>query len=794
MMKGVLAFLASFCLVFALYSQTEEHRFRFRGQIIDTRSKNALNEFPVKVKEYNRIVYTNDKGEFLFNMPENTYTLIFDDYPYIRKEIVINLTSDTTLVVTMDSPEGVRNLQEVQVVASRKFVQQPAGITKISSNDLISLPTMIGERDLLKVLSLNAGVSSSSDGAADIQVRGGQHGHNLFLLDNVPLYSTQHMYGMVSVFNPSIIKSAELFKGGFPAEYGGRIASVVHVRSKDPDLDKFSGEAEISLLSTKASLNLPVIKEKLAVTLAARISNYSLLSLFSLTGLSEQNKIGLHFADLNCGVLFKPGEKDIFKFSLFYNSDGISLSQKEYNIISETTQHNSQINYNFNWQKKISNSVSNYFQIYTDAYRFKYCAGSKIMSTNEREIYQVNSSVVSGSIENKLTIKFSDSFSTDAGLSLKSFSFSPYELSFTDTSLVSESIPNSQQFEGDISIQSGYSINENHLLDAGVRLTSYGNSEKYYSSFEPRLSYHGIINDEFSVSASMAKMSQNIHRVANPGLGVPMELFHSSDMTLLPEESWMYSIGTSMDKKWGQRALSVRADFWYKQMRNLVDYMDGYDAISMLISSNFIPDSKANYLTQGIGKALGVDISANFTIPKFKLTADYTLMEAIYQFDELNNGQWFAASTDIRHSISLTGEIKLKKNWTLTASWQYRSGRPFTLPTAVYPVTELDFNAGSITFLNKVYVHNQPFQTVETIRNNARMKPFHRADIAFNHTYLLKNKYKALLSFGLFNLYNRANPSYYFIGYELVDKNYYPVLKSFSMLPILPSISWSVKF
>jgi hypothetical protein len=253
-------------------------------------------------------------------------------------------------------------------------------------------------------------------------------------------------------------------------------------------------------------------------------------------------------------------------------------------------------------------------------------------------------------------------------------------------------------------------------------------------------------------------------------------------------------VGVAKDFKKGNQSFAVKTDVWYKTMWNLTEFKDGYDSYSMLLSSNYITGNISSYLTQGIGKAYGIDISGSYMFRRIKLSADYTLMQARNRFDELNNGQWFAASTDIRHSLTLVSEIQLKKNWSFTATWQLRSGRPITLPTAIYPITEIDFNSGHVSFLYEKNVYQQAFQYVETERNNARMRPFHKLDIVFNHTYLIKMKYTSNLSLGLYNVYNRANPAYYFIGNEKIDGNYYPVLKSISLFPVLPSFSWSMKF
>jgi len=651
---------------------------------------------------------------------------------------------------------------------------------------------MIGERDILRALGLSAGISSSSEGAADIQVRGSQHGHNLFLLDNIPVYSTQHMFGMVSVFNPSIIQSATIYKAGFPARFGGRIGSVVNVHTREPDVHAKSGEAEIGLLSSKLTFNIPVIRKKAGLSFSGRISNYSLISLLSLFDDINNGKIGMHFADINSSLRYMIDNKHSVKISCFLNSDGYTNNESESGRMSEFTQENKQQNLSVNLISNWSDKLLNKLQLYFDLYEFGYFKHFRYINNAENQLLKIQSHIGSVGFEDNLTIIFSNKLLAETGLSFRSYSFSPYNLSIND-SLINTSINQDSRFvEGSTYFQANYK-NQNLAVEAGVRLTSYGNKDKMFGSLEPRLVVHQKFNEKFSVSATLSKMTQHIHRVANPGLGITLEQFYPSDIMLLPQTSWIYSLGSALDLPIHHHSISVKADVWYKNMTNLVEFRDGFDAITMIHVSNYITNNKADYLTQGIGWATGIDISANLRISNLRLTTNYTLMQARSKFNELNNGRWFASSTDIRHALSAVAEVKLNNKWSVTATWQFRSGRPFTLPTAVYPLTELDFGTSTIYFPEKS-VNGMHFSIIETERNNARMKPFHRADIAFNHQYLIKNKYIANISIGVFNLYNRANPSYYFISHEKKDERYYPVLKSFSMFPILPSFSWGVRF
>ena len=282
----------------SLHAQETEMRFKVHGKIIDARTKKGIRKVPITVMPFNRVIDADKNGAFLFNMPKGDYSFVMDAYPFIKKELKLSLQSDTTLVVEMQTIPGSIYLGEVEVISSRPATESPASLEQIEGRQLKTIPALIGERDILKAFSLTAGVTSSTDGAADMQVRGGLHGQNLYLLDGVPLYTTEHFFGLVSVYNPTIIKSAKLYKSDFPAEYGGKISSVVNVQTEDANLKKFKGEAEIGLLSSKLALNIPLVQDKLALSIAGRISNYSIVDIISPL-LPEQvgTRFGIHFGD-----------------------------------------------------------------------------------------------------------------------------------------------------------------------------------------------------------------------------------------------------------------------------------------------------------------------------------------------------------------------------------------------------------------------------------------------------------------------------------------------------------------
>ncbi len=786
-----------FCFIYFanLSAQESEMRFKVHGKIIDARTKKGIKKIPIKVLPFNRVIETDNNGTFLFNMPKGNYSFVMDYYPFVKQEVKLSLQSDTTLVVEMQTIPGSIYLGEVEVIGSRPATESPASLEQIEGRQLKTLPALIGERDILKAFSLTAGVTSSTDGAADMQVRGGLHGQNLYLLDGVPLYSTEHFFGLISVYNPTIIKNAKLYKSDFPAEYGGKISSVINVQTEDADLKKFKGEAEISMLTSKLALNIPLVKDKLALSLAGRLSNYSIVDIISPL-LPEQlgTRFGVHFGDINANLFWKLSDKDKLKLTFLSNTDGIDVKSTMDNTVNKVWMNNNQQNLGLNWYKTISDKVENHLLVYGDIYGYDFGNSSLELNTNLKQMMQMLTGINSAGLVDKFSYQLSDKLNLNAGITFKTFGFSPVQFNVNDSNL--NNVKAKEQIrlnEGVVFAEGEYKLAKQQTFTAGLRASTIGNQDKMYTNLEPRIGYHSIFANDYSISASIDRMTQPIHRVANSGLGLPFEIFFPSGSTLLPEASWNFSLGAAKDLSLKNAKLSLKVDAWYKTMENMVEFQDGYDAFYTLTyatQSNLMSDTR-KYLTQGNGKAYGIDFSAKYNTNGLKLTADYTLMKAVCQFDELNGGLPFAAPTDIRNSLSLTSEFKLSDSWSFSATWQFNSGKPITVPTYIFVNPTANYQPFQVHDYD-----GRDFQLVETERNNYRTKPFHRMDVSFNHNYKTRKKHlDASISLGIYNIYNQANPYIYYIdGVQNSDKSYTPVLKSMSLFTILPSFSWSVKF
>jgi len=789
--KFFISIAVLFLFFTAMHAQAYAKRYRVQATIIDGRTKKGIKRIPFTVMPFNKVLDTNNQGEFLFNLPKGEYSFTVDYYPFDKKETKINLKKDTTFIIELHSPFESQYIEEVEILSSKSAIKQQASIQQIDSHLLNVLPALIGERDILKAFAQTAGVTSSSEGAADMQVRGGNHGQNLYLLDGVPLYSTQHFFGMVSVYNPLIVKSAKLYKSGFPAEYGGKVSSVVDVFTGDANLTKFSGALDISLLSSKALFNIPLAKNKMALAISGRISNYSLINISSLNKLNTDGaKYNLYFSDINANLFWKISEKDKLKLTWFNNSDGFGVTTKDKYYITASWMDNKQKNLGLNWYRTISENKENQLLAYVDSYGFDFGLSYIGIDSELKSINQLLTGINSVGLVDKFIWNLSDRLKVTSGGSLKTIGFYPAQVHLADTTIAHAQTSNLiQVIEGVAFAESQYQFASNQQLTTGLRCSTFGNSSIVYPNLEPRIGYHGIFTHDISLSASIGRLTQLVHRLANSGLGVPLEIFMPSDKDLLPESSWNFSLGLAKDFSIKENKSSLKIDAWYKSFQNIAEFRDGYDALSVMFNNLDMANQTMEIITQGNGNACGVDISSSFIQKHWSFSADYTLMQATNQFSDLNFGKPFAASTDIRHSLYLMLERKFSTDLTMAVTWQYRSGKPITVPTQLFQYPSYDFETGALS--NSYF----QYQAIENGRNNYRTKAFHKLDITLTKSYKVFKRHEGSYSIGLYNAYNRANSYIYYLSKELnLDRTYKPVLKSMSMFPILPSFSWSMKF
>lgn len=808
-MKKTVTLLSLFIIVLfptLLFAQNEAHS-KVMGTVIDVETRKVVDDFPFKVLPYDRTIKTDKNGAFLLNLPSGKkIQLVFDDYPYYKRTISLEVNNDTSITIYLAAPKGITRLQEVEVIAGKPVNDKPMSVERLDKVQFLTTPAMMGERDVVKMLAMTSGVSSSSEGSADMQVRGGEQGQNLFLLNGVPLYFTEHAFGLTSAYNPSIVQSAQFYKSAFPVWYGGKISSILDVRTIVPSLTKSNGEVEVGLLMTKAMWNKPLIKNKLGMYVSGRIFNLTpLMAVLDLQPESEyQEHFRIAFADFNAGLKYRLNDRNDFRLDVFRIGDNwvdksISNGTYEtdtYSFGKNDVQYNSSLTWHHQMNEKTGNELNAYYDHYqsslNDLSQYEYASDHSTIF-NE---YRYKTGVSTFHLSDVLSWQLKPSIDFLSGMELNEYCMMPtrYEKRQDSVTVITEH-KNQWFTETDLFTQSDFQLTKNQKFSIGLHMSLFGHN-KVFASFEPRLSYLIQLPKHYSFSVSVNKMSQAIHNVVNFGIGVPFQLYIGSNANFQPETSWQYDLGMGKEIKAADFNMSFKVDAWYKTMNHILAFYDNYNAYVFFEQNGDVYGDNQQYLAVGNRVAKGVDLSSYFNFSKTSVTANYTLMSAVDQFNDLNDGLPFASPTDIRHTFSIFASYQLTSRLVLSADWQYHSGRPITIPVKVMPNPSYDYDANTF-YMNhpNEYSHNYEYLFLYGQRSNYYTKAFHKLDISLTKNYLIKRKYKSSFTFGLYNAYNRANAYTYKINIvKQTDGTYKPVLQSISIFPILPSFSWRMEF
>ena len=777
--------------VFCLPSRAEDspERYRLGAVVSEHNTGRLLKKIPVTVLPYNREVKTDAKGRILLNLPAGDVTLRIDYAPFDPIELSVDLQADSTVRLVLTAPYNARILEDIEVLAAKPVNERNAAVESLDKRWLDQHPGMMGEKDLLKTLSMTSGVTPSREGAADLQVRGGTQGQNLFLLDGCPLYSTTHFFGMASAYNPAAIRRADLYKAAFPARYGGKTASVLDVQSVDADLQRSHGEAEIGLLSAKAALHLPLVKNRLGLFLAGRLSTYSLinaLSLFTDNGYD----VNLNFNDLNANLLWKPTDKDVLKLTWFSNGDRFNIDQPDGQQLLIGRIENSQRNVSASWQRQYDVNHRQTLNLYADQYTFNYGGGTDNLARTDYTGFNTTTNIRSLSANTRYEATIHPTVRLTVGGAYSHYRLRPVTTLFTDDPSNTITKQSLDTF-ADMALfgEACWQVAKRHQLDAGLRLSNVMNGHTHFMALEPRLSYHGRLSDRYALSASLSRMTQPLHKVQNPGLGIPLELFVPSGGWMKPQQAWIFSIGAGRQQTWKFGSASLKTDLWFKQLDNLVEFRDGFDAQRILLYQNDFAQRTSTFLCQGNGRAFGIDVSGSLSLNKLSYTLDYTWMKATNRFDALNHGNPFPAATDIRHALSMTLDYTCSPTIRLSANWQYRSGSPVTVPTTFTRLPAYDYATGTPSPDGSTLVW------LTTQRNNYRTLPFHKLDLNLTKNVLVFHRYQGAFTLGVYNVYNRANPYLYYLDTQNApDGSPKPVLKSLSAFTVMPAASFRVVF
>ena len=763
------------------------------GRVYHAENKERLVNAYVQIAGSQQSTFTNDQG--IFQLRTDGGLLIYQiTYPGFKPYVDTIENDNRTYFLDIPMVPESEKMEVTLVVSeisgnSPKVVLGKTDEFNINRLQLEKVPQLMGEPDILRVMSLNPGVVSGSEGVFGMYVRGGASDQNLVLLDDVPIYNPYHLYGVFGVFNSDIVKNAKFYRGVFPADKGGRLSSVVDVTTKEGNPNKFSGSVNLGILTSRFTLNGPIVKNKTSFSLAFRrsIFDYLVQPLMQAVEYKSGNFINrYYFYDVNLKLTHRFSNKSRISANVFGGLDYAGLIDKK---ISFFNSEQSRINrsedvskwgnqtLSFRWDYLLtatsSFSLKSYITNYNYAHSHSFSSESNFNNVNstEKSTYILSNGLrdieVSAHLQKQLTRKLN----VKIGGGFIGHQFMPNRRSLTSEtdSVKTEFVfQDNQVFTPEVF---GYISTEYHhpkfgYLDLGVRGVYFGlDFGQYYVLPEPRFSYRLPINSDFWLKIAGSQTRQFFHQLNNLTLGLPSDLWVPSNAKFSPSKSSQLSVGISQEfQHW-----VFSAEAFYKKFENILEYND--NAVSVTAGLNW-----EHSVCAGIGESKGIELLLEKKSGRLTGWISYTLMKATRQFEALNQGVEFDARYDRRHNFNLVANFKWTNRIYFNATWVFHTGFAYTLPIGVIP------SSSSNDPFRDVYIYGS--------RNNQRTDNNHRLDLSVNFKGK-PGKFNSQWTLGVYNVYNQHNPFFVNLGLDQQgDRKLFQV----SLLPIIPFVNYQLSF
>ncbi|KIC91910.1 TonB-dependent receptor [Flavihumibacter sp. ZG627] len=772
-----------------VYGQENSGRkFTLSGYVRDSLSGESLIGASIVINGKGRGVVSNTYGYYSITLDAGRYELscTYAGYESVRISFMLDRDLSNNFLL---SPRGTTQ-EEVVVYAKRKdgnVTQAQMGKIDLAMSQVKSLPVLLGETDILKTLQLLPGVRNAGEGNAGFYVRGGGPDQNLIMLDDAVVYNTGHLFGFFSVFNSDAIKNVSLIKGGMPAQYGGRLSSVLDIAMKDGNMKQLEGEGGIGLIASRFSIQGPLQKDKASFIISARRTYIDALVKPFVPKSSSFYGSGYYFYDLNTKVNYKFSDRDRLYLSGYFGRDVFDFKNNQRSFSANIPWGNATatLRWNHVFHRKLFSNATLVF----NNYNFAFNGEQNNLSFNLRSGIR------------DLTAKFDmDYYPAPAhklkwGAQITHHTFKPNLFSGRSDSV--DFTPNNASrkyaIESGVYLQHDWELGEKWQLNTGIRYSSFaqtgpftdytrdadgnktdstvyrrGSTVKYYGGLEPRFTMRYSINDESSFKASVSRNNQYIHLVSNAGSTLPTDLWVPSTLNVKPQLSWQYAAGYF--RNFSNNKYETSVELYYKKMDNQIEYREGY--------TPGLTDPEEEFVF-GEGWSYGSEFFVRKNTGRLTGWVGYTLSWTWRKFPDLNEGMKYPARYDRRHDLSVVSAYELNKKWKLSAVFVYGTGNATSLPERFYIVN------GTLT---------QEYSRI----NKYRLPSYHRIDFAATYTPVAKKPSRITGSwvFSIYNVYSRLNP--YFIYYDQTGSAYDGSLKvearQVSLFPIIPSVTWNFRF
>jgi len=772
MYKSKLYFFLIF--LFLLQPVLAQQHCTISGYVRDAKTGEDIIGANVIIKELpGKGASTNTYGYYSITLPSGHYQISTQYIGYSPQIQQIDLTQSQK--VDFQLIEQVKELSEVVVSSQRKnenITKLEMGVQKLDTKDLKNIPVLFGEKDVLKTIQLLPGIKSAGEGSSGFNVRGGATDQNLILLDEATVYNASHLMGFFSVFNSDAIKDISVYKGNEPAEYGGRLSSVLDIKMNDGNDKKFGVSGGIGLISSRLTVEGPVVKDKGSFIISARRTYADLF--LKLSRDTTLNNASLYFYDFNAKANYRIDNKTRIFLSGYFGKDVLKLDNN-FGINWGNSTATMRLNHLFS--DRLFSNTSLIFSDYNYKINIDNTIEMNIISRIQDFCLKQDFQLFSGT---NSTLKF--------GLNSAVHNIIPGIIT-ASSSVDLKSLSNKHAWENALYFTHQYSFSNKFSVEYGARLSSFsllgpgkfytydldGNTIdtatykkneyiKTYVYIEPRATFNYILNSQSSVKAAYARNVQNLHLLSNTTSANPTDLWIPSSNNVKPEIADQVSVGyyrNFLDNKY-----EFFSEVYFKSLQNQIDYKNGAEL-------NF-NENVESQLLYGKGRAYGLEMFLKKKYGKLNGWISYTLSRTERKFEQINNGNYYPARQDRTHDVSIVGIYDLNKRWTLSATWVYNTGNAVTYPTGKYQID------GKTMF----YYSN---------RNANRMPAYHRLDLGATWIVRKTKDFESSWTFSIYNAYSHENAYMITFRNNELDPTRTEAVQT-TLFKLIPSFSYNFKF
>lgn len=759
-----------------MFIQAQSSNVTISGYIRDGLTGESIIGASVEALGLKRGNVSNEYGFFSISLPSgnDSITLRVNYLGYEPRFQKVKPDVSAQLDISIQPQGAVIN--EVVVKASalqEKVKSTEMSVTTLSTREVKALPALFGETDIIKILQLKPGITPGSEGTTGLFVRGGNNDQNLIVLDEAVVYNASHLFGFFSTFNSDAVKDVKVYKGGFPAQYGGRLSSVIDVRMKEGNNKKFSGSGGLGLISSRLTLEGPIQKDKSSFIVSGRRTYVDIITRQvnnANEGKEDYNPIpDYYFYDLNTKINFTLSPKDRLYLSGYFGRDVFKFTNETFNFLFDWGNATGTARWNHIFNPKLfSNTTFTYsdyrYRIQNILQGFSFNLGSNVIDGNLKTdfYYQPN---------NNHVIRFG------ANATYHEFIVGRLKAGSNDGRINFEAGQDFNGMEYGLYASDEWAVNSKLKVNYGLRLSAWQNNPAFYWNIEPRVAFNYGVSDRLSFKGSYSRMNQYVHLLASSGLSLPTDIWYPSTNGIKPEGSDQVALGLSYLIT---NDVLITWEAWYKWLQNSIDFKDGAEL--------FANDNIEQELSIGRGHAYS-PIELEIEKKEGKLTGwiGYTLAWVRRgDFPDINSGRNFPTRFDTRHNLNVVALWTINKRWQLTGTFVYTSGYISWLPSGRF--TFQDVQGGQIQFVVPWYGD----------RNNFRVPAYIRSD--FGVVYKMGGrKFQHDLTLSVYNVLDRRNPFFIYLDVETQEFNQVDipnkiVAKQVSLFPILPSITWNFKF